>query len=149
MYFVWVPIGLVGVLVAGLVLVGLTGPSPNVITGEELTQSDLALLRAEGIVEPNERILLFYSAGLFSIREDGNLITDKRVISYTEIENKLWLQSAQFDELKDVSIEESGGFLSDTVLLVTLVDGTSFRLFVSQEKDGDKHFLNELKKRMK
>jgi hypothetical protein len=109
MYFMWVPIGLVGVLASFGVFVVLTGPSLNVITGEELAPSDLALIRAEGIVEPDERISLFYSAGVFSIREDGNLITDKRVISYQEIENEMWMASAKFDQLEDVVIEESGG----------------------------------------
>jgi hypothetical protein len=61
----------------------------------------------------------------------------------------MWMASAKFDELEDVVIEESGGIFLDTVLLVTLVDGTSFRLFVSAGNDGDEHFLNELKRRMK
>jgi hypothetical protein len=147
-YFMWVPIGLVGVLVSFGVFVVLTGPSLNVITGEELAPSDLAVIRAEGIVEPDEQISLFYSAGVFSIREDGNLITDKRVISYQEIENEMWMMSATFVELEEVVIEESGGFFSDSVLLVTLVDGTQFRLFVSAGDGGDSHFLNELKRRM-
>lgn len=148
MYFVWVPVGLLGVVMTGGLVLIIIGPPTAVVAGDDLSQSDLEFLRAEGIVEPNEQIILFYSAGLFSIREDGNLITNRRVISYEELENQIWIGSPSFDEIKTVSIVEPGSFFVDTIVLITLVGGESFHLYLSTEKDGDKRFLDELNKRM-
>lgn len=149
MYFVWIPVGLIGALLAGFAVLGSFVPTSTVIAGDELSHGDLELLRAEGIIEPHEYVILFYSTGLFSIREDGNLITSKRVISYAEYENEMWVASAPFEEIETVSIEESGGFFSDTIILVTLTDGQSFRLYATTERDGDKRFLDTLVQHIK
>ena len=39
-----------------------------------------------GVLEPGEKVLWFYSDGLLSIESDGNLLTDRRVVSYWEDE---------------------------------------------------------------
>ena len=148
MYFVWVPLGLVGVVLAGLMVLGSMGPPLAVVTGEELSPDDLRILLDEDIIEPGETVVLFYSAGLFSVREDGSLLTGTRVISYEEIDDGLWIGSAFFDEIASVSVEEPGGALHDTQVLVTLHNGRSFYLLISTEENGDKRFLKELEKAM-
>ncbi len=149
MYFVWVPAVLIGVAFFGLMVLGMLIPTSAVITSDELSQSDIEFFRTEGIIEPDEHIVLFYSTGLLSIREDGNMITDKRVISYEENADQLWIGSAPFDEIRDVSIAESGDLITDAALLVTLDNGESFILYISTSEDGDMRFLDEINKRLK
>lgn len=102
MYFVWAPAIFIGVAFMGFIVLGTLAPTGGVVAGDEPSQSDMEILRAQGIVEPGENIILFYSAGLFSVREDGNIITDKRVISYEELTDQLWIMSAPFDQIRNV-----------------------------------------------
>ena len=145
MYFLWVPVIGITVIFVGLAVLSTLGPSLAVQTGAELERSDLDLLRAEGIVEQDEKIVLFYSAGLFSIREDGNVLTDRRVISYEEeADGQIAVYEALLSEIESISIAEKGDFLSDSILLIALRDQTSFYLLVSTENDGDNRFLEEV-----
>lgn len=148
MYFLWGAVIAIAVIFAGLMVLGTLGPSTTVLTGAELDRSDLDLLRAEGIVEQDERIVLYYSAGLLSIREDGNMLTDRRLISYEESDGQIVVYAASLAEIESISIAEKGDFLSDSLLLITLRDGTSFYLFMSTENDGDNRFLEEVEKRI-
>jgi hypothetical protein len=147
-YFLWIPVIVIAVIFSGLIVLGTVTPSTAVLTGAELDQSDVDLLRAEGIVEQNEQIVLFYSAGFLSIREDGNILTDRRVISYEETDNRIDVYSATDAEIESISMVEKGNFLTDSLLLVTLRNGNSFYLFLSTENDGDNRFLETVEKRI-
>ena len=96
---------------AGLMVIGTFTPPTSVIAGDEVSQSDVDILRAEGIIAGDEKLILFYSAGMISVREDGNIITDKRVISYEEVDDELWIGSARFDQIQDLSIIEEGDLI--------------------------------------
>lgn len=148
MYLLWIPGGLAGVIFFGLLTIGLLGPSTAVQTGDQISPDDVALLRAEGIVDGDERIVMLYSAGLFSVREEGNVITDRRVISYEEFEDEIWLMSTAFEDIQAVSVEETGDFLSDTVIMVTPNVGEQYLLFASTENGGDERFVAEIRNRM-
>lgn len=147
-YLLLIPGVLIGAAVAGLLVIGIIGPSTAVLTGDEVGRSDLALLRTEGIVDVDERIVMFYSAGLFSVREEGNVITERRVISYEEFEGKVQFWEAAFGEINDVSVAVTGDFMTDTAILVSLSSGETFYLFASTENGGDERFLAELRKRI-
>lgn len=149
MYFLWVPAGLFGVLFVCLAVLGLITPSTAVQTGDQLSQGDRDLLFAEGIVDADEQIIMFYSSGIFSIREEGNVITDRRVISYQEVEGEMWLLSAAFEDINTVVVAEPGDFLTDTLILVTPSSGDPFYMYASVEGNGDKRFLSELHDRIK
>ncbi len=70
------------------------------------------------------------------------------MISYEETAEELWIGSAFFDEVTEVSIEEPGDLFSDTLVLLALADGDGFYLLLSAAEGGDARFLNELEKRM-
>lgn len=140
---------LVGFLTLGLIVLSLLGPPTYVVDGIDLDQSDREILLAEGLIDPAEDILMYYSAGLFSIREDGSILTDRRVISYEETEDGLWVGAAPFGDIRKVEVVEQGDLLNDTTTLVTLYDGAQFYLVLSAENDGDKRFITELEKRLR
>src|SRR5688572_949996 len=101
-----VALSLIGALLLALMLVdqfGLT-PSTKVVAGTEMKSSDLRYLRSADIIEDDETVLFFYSTGLVSIRDEGNVLTDRRVISYESDsdESKLAVASATFGEIKNI-----------------------------------------------
>ena len=96
------------------------------------------------VVGQDERVLYFYSAALFSIRNDGNLFTDKRVIAYQESSGELDVLSATYDEIESIDFESSESWIDDSWITVTKKDGTFFVLYVSTEANGDKNFYNTL-----
>ena len=57
-------------------------PSTQVVDGWLVWGQSRNFLEESGVVEPGESILYFYGDGLFSFEEDGNLLTESRVISY-------------------------------------------------------------------
>lgn len=154
MIFFWVPASVVGVVLLGLpvfylVTLVMGGPYLRVVTGDELKLSHAEILLTEGIVDPGEDVVLFYSAGIFSIRENGNVITNSRVISYYEIEDYLSIRTGLLDEMKNITVLTKGGSFSDTVLLVVFENGAEFKMDVTTYDDGDVRFLDELNKRMR
>lgn len=148
MYFLWVPVAAVATIFAGLLVLGTISPSTAVLSGDEIARQDLGFLRGSHIVGEEEEIILFYSAGLLSIREDGNILTNERVISYEEIDGRIAIYEAPLAEIESIITAEKGDLLSDSLLLVTRRDGNSFYLYISTENDGDIRFLQEARKRI-
>lgn len=112
--------------------------------GSELRRGQREQLAELGHVEPDERVLFFYSAGLFSVEEDGNLLTDRRVVSWEELDGERWYADARHADVADVEVEWSESLLEDTVITVHTVDGDSFGLLVSSEEGRDREFVNVL-----
>jgi hypothetical protein len=136
------------VLFAGLVFLGSAGPSTEVLSGQKVNAKDRAYLVEESIIEENEKIIWFYSAGLFSISEDGNIVTDRRVISYETYEDELLLDYAYFEDISAVEIIEQGSFFVDTTISIETTDDYTFFVIASSEGGRDKFFYDEIKKRV-
>jgi hypothetical protein len=143
---IWIPAGALGFIILGLSIFSIFTPSIAVLEGGSLKQADEAFLREQEIVEPDELILLFYSAGVFSIKEDGNLLTDRRVISYETYAGELIVYAAAFDEIEEILIDGKGSTFSDTVIRVVRIDGEEFLLYLTVEDDGDERFIRDLRK---
>lgn len=142
-----------GVLMGGVVLLGAllqmgVLPSTSIVNGGALRERDRAFLIERGVIEPGETIELFYSAAMWSIKMDGNILTDQRVISYWEDNGEFYLYAAYYEEIESVEIEEHGGEWSDTVVLVRTLAGEEFRLFLSAEGERDAEFLSRLTAKM-
>lgn len=112
--------------------------------GSELWESQREQVVALGHLDPDEEILLFYSAGLFSFEEDGNLLTDRRVVSWETFEGERWRASADYGAIADVEVVWSESLLADTQIKVHATDGRSIGLIVSAEDDRDHAFVQRL-----
>lgn len=137
----------VAVVTLGFVAESGLVPGTAVVSGEELRPGVRALLVEDGLIEEDEEILLFYSAGFLSYRADGNLLTDRRVVSYEERDGELWSAALGYEEIAAVEVEDPGGSLTDAVVGVYDEDGEGFLLLVSREADGLNRFLNRLEER--
>jgi hypothetical protein len=145
-YIIGIPVIALLVLTLGLGVLTQTSllPSTEVIEGNQLTSRDLDLLRSEHIIEEDETVRLFYSTGLLSIRDEGNLLTDRRVVSYERVEDEMWVYSALFGEIARAHLVQKGDFLNDSVLDIATTDGHGFLLVLSAENGGDDRFLRAL-----
>jgi hypothetical protein len=142
-------------LVAVLVAVGVgieTGDVPDTaaLPAGKIPPRTIARLRSLGIVEPGETVLYFYSQAMWSVEGDGNLFTDRRVISYQkDEEGGLELFSATWDRVDDLTFENSDSWLEDSTITVFTDDGNWFVLLVSAEGGRDDDFYAKLERRWK
>ncbi len=120
-------------------------PSTQVMPGWMLWGPSRSFLERSAVVEPGERVLYFYSQGLFSFADDGNLLTDRRVISYwTDQETgQLFVEDALFSDVEDTELEY-GNWVDPTVLTVVRSDSSQFILALSTEGKRDRLFLRKL-----
>jgi len=117
-------------------------PATQVVDGPDLPSWHRNYLRAEQILENTEMVQHFYSAGFFSIKDDGNLLTDQRIISYWRDPDsrELVVASARYEDIQDLQLER-GDALTDSTLTVVHHDGSEFILILSTEADGDQRCL--------
>lgn len=92
-----------GLIVVGLFVIGLLVESgyllpSGFVAEDELSNDRREFLRTE-VLEEGESATWFYSVALRSIREDGNLLTDRRVISYFEEEGALEVDSVRLEDV--------------------------------------------------
>jgi len=147
--FVGIPLGLIFAVLIGFGLMTMTGamPSAEVLAGDKLPNSEVRTLLSEGIIDDNEQVVYFYSAGVSSILEDGNLLTDRRVISYfTNNENELEMYELFFAEIRNVELVQDGNFLNDSIYKVFSNEGDAWLLlYLSTTSRGDIRFIEALR----
>lgn len=135
-------------ILAVMVIFMATGqvPDSKAVTGNELSDSVQQKLVESGIVFENETIEYYYSEGLTSFVDYGNLFTDARVVSY-ELDpetNDRHIYSANYNDISEFKFEKSEDMLEDSVIEVYEAGEYSFALIVSNEEDGDDKFYNKL-----
>jgi len=121
-------------------------PSSQVTEGNRVPSSHQRFLLDHGILQAEDELPYFYSVGLLSIRGDGNVLTDRRVISYYQSPEtgELVVESATFDTIADVRARYSRNALDDTVLEISTGEDESFVLYLSAEEQGDRKFTDAL-----
>ncbi len=124
-------------------------PETGVISGDALSDSDRQILLDEGYLLDNEKVLSFYSSGLWSIREDGNLLTDERVVSYEVQGGEKYFAAVPYTEIADIEVTFSQSWFEDTQIVVTTNDGEDIYLIVSPEEGGDRAFVGLLRAQWK
>ncbi|MEM9665756.1 MAG: hypothetical protein AAF970_12520 [Bacteroidota bacterium] len=128
-----------------LVLIGLFTPEAIVRDGGDLQDQELAYLLDQGYVLPNERVVYFYSAGFWSIQEDGNIVTEDRVISYENADGFTYHAAAYFEEIYSIDVLYAEHWIDDTQVTITTSAGEEIFLLVSTEAGRDETFVNRIR----
>lgn len=141
-------------LTSPLMLLGLGGEvgllaSDSVVSGEGIPRRDIVFLQRKNIVAYDDDIIYFYSDGFISNRADGNGFTDRHVFSYWEDDGEFQYRIATYEEIEDIEVDYSNGWLENTIIDVIKKDGESFLLHVSAEDKKDKRFVKALNVRWK
>jgi len=118
-------------------------PPTGVVTGKQLSQYNRKILVESKYISDDEEIVYFYSAGLFRIKEDGNLLTRRRVISYWEGETKIGYDSIDLDEIVNVSVDYSKRWDEDSKITVTS-GNNKLLLFIPSDNGMDTKFVEKL-----
>lgn len=97
-----------------------------------------------GIINPDEKVLYFYSGSLVSVKNKGSLYTKGRVISYNKYNDEIEMYSAPYHKITAIEFEQSESWMEDSTITVTLIDGSWFEFFISADSNGDKKFYDKL-----
>jgi len=119
----------------------------EVVDGDKLRDSQRQTLVDNGVLEPGEKIDLFYSAALASILQDGNFLTRDRIVSYEMYGDSLNVYSIPLDEVQGFRIVKEGTLLEDTIMELSSEEYQRIILILSSENDGDEKFISELESR--
>ncbi len=145
-----IPVGAVLGVALLLVIAGTIGietghiPDTDVVPASKIHSRQIRKLKEMGVIKEGEKVQYFYSAAFFSIRGDGNLFTDQRVISYAEYDGELEISYAFYDEIESIDFYPAESWADDAVIEVTLKDETWFSLYVSTGEGGDVRFHDRL-----
>jgi hypothetical protein len=144
-----------GVLVLALLTLGVLEksgilPTAKVISGYEIRASDREFLITSKIVEDGENIEYFNPNGLFSSIDQGEILTDHRVISYLKGNNgKLIVYELYFNEISSVELIEAGDEFSPSVYKVkTSEEDKWIELHLPKESGGDLKFIGLLRQKL-
>jgi hypothetical protein len=118
--------------------------------GNEMRTDDIDILKSNRVISVDDNIIYFYSQGLFSILESGDILTEDRVISYFTDENQeLQIFEIYLSEITDVDLESKGDLLNESVYKVNTVDPERWlKLFLSDEQNGDQKFVEAMRNRL-
>lgn len=151
-YIIAIPSVILVAALVGFSLMSVAGivPSTRVLSANEIIDSDMDILRANDIVSAEDNIEFFYSQGLSSILESGNVMTQDRVILYFTDENgDLQVYEIYLNEITEVVLESQGNAIDDSVYRVnTRNPDLWLKLYLSSEQKGDQKFVNALRNRI-
>jgi hypothetical protein len=147
-YWLLIPASAVFLLFISLIVVGSVALPSAVIAGDEMKPRHKELLRERGVLFEDEQVVMFYSAAFFSILGDGNLLTDRRVVSYGTIDEELFIAGAAYEDILGVTVLSEGSSFEDTTIEIKTASGESFIVLASAEAGGDKRFLADLESRL-
>ena len=116
-------------------------------TNDTLNKSDISLIQDLNLIDENERIIKFYSE--YRKENSGNFFTNKRVAKYwidKEDESKNVINSAFYKDIKSIDTVYNAGLTYCPNLMISKIDGTSFKVSVEGDKTEVKSFFEDLLK---
>lgn|GEM_PF-4044141 len=104
-------------------------------------------LAAKGVFEPDEKVIYFSTETIIPIMEEGNILTNKGLISYTTNEDEIIWNLVKFHEIKNVRMVLEDTCSTIQILEIIKSDGESFDITLTTDLKQDKLFIKELTKR--
>ena len=124
-------------------------PGTEVISGEKIPDRQLEDLISSDIILPNDHVLYFYSEGLFSVTEGGQLLTQDRIVVYWIDDNdKLLKGQMLYKNIESVELITQGGYFEDSLYQINGDENASYEnmtILLSTVNQGDQRFINKLK----
>lgn len=122
-------------------------PSTQVLTGDSMPRGEIEELLAAGIVQPDERILYFYSDHMYSVSKSGSVLTNSYVITYyTTDEGELEIFELPLKEVTKIERLREGSFLEDSQYQIFGETRNQWlRLWLPQEAEGDIKFISAIR----
>lgn len=131
----------------GLAIEGGSMPDSKVVRGSELKPATVKAIAKLAPLRPGEKIEYFYSQGVWSFEEDGNMITNERIVSYYTEEGVFWLDEVDFEEIESIEPEYSDTWLEDTFVWINRTNADGFYIVLSIEEEIDHEVIGHLRNR--
>lgn len=151
----WIQFGLIPIATS-LVILGVWFFVPDssetilddkVYKGAELPEWHKNTLLEHGIITTDDKILFFESHGVFSILEGGKLVTNNRLVTYSEEEDgSIELSEMLLDNIEKIEVLEDKEDELNTYKVIgnENSDWEYITLIMSNEAGGDQDFISAL-----
>lgn len=127
-----------------LAYIGMKGPQTYVVSGNQIKSHHMDTIRSLGLLESDEEIIQFYSDALVDVQNGMYMITDDRVILYSQNWSPPTIY-IPFEAIEDFELDASESeLLMDSFLTIYLKNGESHSFPVSAENGGDRRFVRAL-----
>lgn len=128
-----------------LLFISCTG----IISGDQLSESEIEYIKSLGLLDENENIIQFSSQGS-SNKQSGNFYTNRRVASYwlgdTKEENII--HSAFYESIDSIHSEDLSTALTySSHIHVFVNDSSSFKVYVDDDKENTQAFFDGVQER--
>ncbi len=114
-------------------------------TGVQMSEKDVATLRAMNVVQPGEQIELFCASGTFSIKEGGVVLTDGRLVVYGSSGAP---RSVRLQDIEMIDFTPAESWIGDGHFTVVSEDGQVLTFTVDGMEKGDRLFHRTLERRV-
>ena len=123
-----------------------SGVSTRVLAGTEIPPDQIQWMRDNGFLVAGEEPIFFYSEGLYSIAEGGNLLTTQYVGSWTQVDGEasdFWMKLGEVCRVEQIA---EGSLIAEAKYrLHSAEDNDWLELWLSIENDGHQRFVERLK----
>ena len=133
----------------GFLYAGLDWGAKLVTRASQLSAEHRDKLLQKNVIEPSERVEIFFSGGLYSLWTTGSLVTSDRVIGYGMVDGELLIGSIPYDKISFVGIEQKGSEDSYSQIFIENHQGEYLYLYVPAENRVDELIVNTIKTKMK
>lgn len=144
------PLAIIAILVAGPLALWTTGqvinaiPTAKLYNSTYLWQKDKDYISDVAFFDEDESLVYFYSDGLFSIKEDGNILTTKKIVSYgQDLDGETQVFSSYFEEIELIEVMY-GSYLESTIMAVYDQYGDGFYVYLPGKKASANKFIDRL-----
>lgn len=125
---------------------GMKGPDMTVYAGHEVPADYIATMRDVGALEPDEKIIWFYSDALFDIRDGFYFVSDRKVTTYMQ-DSYPPITNAAFDEIIEANLHRDTSIWFDSEIVLE-TDEWYIWMPVTSEQDGDLRFFKAIEDRI-
>ncbi|MTE27677.1 hypothetical protein [Winogradskyella ouciana] len=135
------PIKLIHIIIISLLL--LVSCDSGIKSGNELSKADLHYIRELGLINNNERIILFASQG--GNQKSGNFISEQRLASYWTENRKEnnEINSAEYNEIDTLITKDLSNALTyASYIKVIKKDGSEFKIYVDDNPEKTNEFFD-------
>ena len=116
----------------------------EVIEGQQLWSRDIAFLRQHQLISEQELPVLFYSHHWLNNQAEGNGFSATKVFSYWTENGKFISYSVAIADIKDITTELNEQKDQLSTIMIEPLQGEAFRLVVSNSKNKDSQFVEQL-----
>ena len=111
-------------------------PDTMVLVEKDINDRIITAVNEAEPLRPDEQIKFFYSTALWSFSEEGNVITNQRLIVYGDAEDGERASLAvPYEMIQGIEVEEKGSPFEDALYRVRTFDDGEF-WFVLSAEDG-------------